>query len=1433
MMKRFAPLGSRFPVIVLALSASALTPALEARATPPDPVPVAYEGPRTIPNPSLLLAPRTNAKEDEALWESPSYWNARKEWEARRVSPFEPPQVLRSISEAVYQERLRSRKALGPMATGPEWRSLGPTNAGGRVRSFSFTKDGKSLYVATANGGIWRLTRKDGAVPDWGDPVNLTDDLPLLTFGAVAVAPSDSRIVYAATGEQNPSGSSRVDGLGTIRSTDSGTTWSFNTESVKGGVSSTIPSTMSFALDVHPTNPDDVILASNDGIFRSTDGGRSWVCKLEAKAGKDKRNPRRATSLARRSDDAKVIWAGLWGGLAKSVDFGESWDVFYEDVAKRLGFDGFPDRTILAMSPTKPDYLYWLVSGQKKDDSYSQLGLLMSDNGGANWQTVLGPPKGDAYPDVTGDQGWAFLSLAVDPKDPKRIFAGGLDVWRSDNAGVTWTQISDWELSSDHPQYCHADINVLAFGPDLWVGSDGGVYLSTNGGRSFVPKNDGIVTRLFSSLAQHPTDPYLLIAGTQDNGTMKLRGASPAAWTEIFYGDGYDCVIDPRDPSIVFATNYSGHTARATDGGRGIESFSSVTCGPGQKEKDCYVPMVASFRTRLTMDPSSSKVLYVATDRLYKATSGATDPSDWKPATPLYLCEDGPTADPCSKREKAIADTNAIAVHPKDSGRVAVGMSSGFLLFTLDGQSWESVQFGDSIAALAWDGADRNALYVGLERTGTAPGKTDKRILWHLAGLDRKVRTSTPRADGLGVTIPYVGGPLEYDPPIDSLAVSPLDSKLLFAGTKYGIFRSTDGGAKWLRFGDRFPAAWVSALLFTPDGTRLRAATWGRGMWETEPAGAPLPPPPPLSADFALFPTVPRPYRAATLEDASQGGATSWRWDFGDGTGSTAQNAKKAWAKPGTYDVTLTVSNGTATATAKKSVKVWSGDTGTGAVLTYLIPAVLTSAGAGGTHYTTELTLTNRSGKSVAVTFTATGTFEGVSRFTMPAGQRIVPDAFAFLAAETGMTIPPGDQNVSLRIGVEGLADLVDFGARVRVTTPVPDDVRAAGLAGRLGLAYPAFPLTHAVNGRAYVLGLQQTSFVGSPGARSNLACGHAGGGTGGPVTLEVSYFDGETGKSHKDVDTFTLDPFRWTQRNQPLASRDIRGGGAEIKRTKGDAQFACYGVVNDNVNGDGSYLAMVPADVELKTGFAVVPLIVEADDTVSEVTLTNLTNVRTSAQFLLYLAGDPYPEFGKLDLPAESQFTIPNIVAELRRLGYGAPAGTQATLVLHYVLAKRNTQSDTERDASATTAAMSVRTQRTVARGKVGYAYDQVVKGEAAEAEAWVDGLQQTGTPGAEGGTRSSLSIVHAMGGPVDDLDLEVAYFGPDGKELGKEPACSPCRLTPGERKSFETPLARYGVAHGWARVRRVAGTDQFFAYGVLVDQASGDGSYLEMAAP
>jgi PKD repeat protein len=1402
-------------------------------------------GRREIPNLALRAAPTTGAEKSQATHEGRDYWaarrakdEARRAWEERHADEVPPPDMLRAVSEAFYREKQRSPREAMAVAG---WRSLGPTTDAGRVRDYEFTPDGSQLYVATANGGIWRLTRQGGAGADYGSPANLTDRLPLLTFGAVAVAPSSPNIVYAATGEQSPWSGSKVFGLGTLKSTDGGQTWSFNTTSVTGGVTQVIPSLYSYDLSVHPSDPNDVLLASGNGIFRTRDGGVTWQNKLASRSDWT----RQGVNLQRRPGSPNVVWAGLWGGLAVSTDGGDTWQIAFEDIASQVGYAGKPIRSLVAVAPSNPDRIYWFVAGQGSDGSMSQVGVFRSDDGGANWRVALGPPQGQGYPLIAGEQGWTFLGLAVDPTNPDRVIAGGLDTWRSDDGGVRWTQIAQWTLPERHPQFCHADVDVIAFEPGLpnfWMGTDGGLFRSVDGGRTFQWKNDGVVARMFSSLAQHPTDPYRLYAGTQDNGTMRLSGNSTSAWKKIFYGDGYDCAVNQQSPNVVWATNFNNYTSRATDGGEAETSFKLTNCpANAQTEADCPFPPVTTFRSRLGMDPVDSRVIWAMTDRIYRTTAGDGTPDDWRPVFAQYFCEDGVSDTPCPNSQKRYASGSVVSVNPRDRNRVAFGTQAGYLVITLDGgASGYLLNSYSQVNAVAWDPRDPNAIFIGLESQAEMVSGQGSHTIWRIAGLDQSTKTFAPADTGIGVPVTYAGSTRTYYAPIDSLAISPVDSNLMFAGSKYGVFRSTNGGSAWAYYGDDFPATWVSSLLFTPDGRLLRAATWGRGMWEIAVGGGTPGPTSAPTPAFTYSPAAPRPGQAVSFQDATTGGASSWSWSFGDGTTSTQQNPVKIWSSEGSFTVTLTAANAVGSRSTSRAVPVSYGTTGSGSVYyTYLIPAVVTSEGLGGTKFTTELTMTNRSGRALSLTFRAKGSMkdgraiDASSTYTVPAGQQIFGETFDFLRGVTGMAIPSGDATASLRIEVRGADNLTQFGAQVRVTTPPNSDLRGQGINGKFGLAYPAVPLGRGATGTAYVYNLQQTSTAGTAGTRANLACVHAGGGSGNPIRLEVTYRDGESGQFHPTVDVLDLSAFQWFQKGQPLLARGLRYGYATIRRTSGDDQFVCYGILNDNLNGDGSYVPMV-IEGQAERADAMVPVIVDTGGFASEMTFANRTARKISGLFALIPYTDPVPDWGYFDLAPGEQFTIPDIMAVLREIGFNSPAGTVGSVYFQFLEGEfREDQSDTQPRIPASEAYIGVRTYATKAGGRFGFAYGYNPLGSAADAEAWVYGMQQSGVRGQEGGTRTNLAVIHALGGYIEDIELEVTYYGPDGAELGKESKCSPCRLAPGQWKQFNAPLTAFGVSQGYARIRRVSGTDQFIAYGVLNDQANDDGSHVPMVVP
>jgi hypothetical protein len=296
----------------------------------------------------------------------------------------------------------------------------------------------------------------------------------------------------------------------------------------------------------------------------------------------------------------------------------------------------------------------------------------------------------------------------------------------------------------------------------------------------------------------------------------------------------------------------------------------------------------------------------------------------------------------------------------------------------------------------------------------------------------------------------------------------------------------------------------------------------------------------------------------------------------------------------------------------------------------------------------------------------------------------------------------------------------------------------------------------------------------------------------------------------------------------QPLAARGIKYGYAKITRVSGDDQFVCYGVLNDNVNSDGAFVPMVTVDADSPTPSAIVPVIVDTAGFRSEMTFANRTGRKISCLLAIIRSDTGEPDWGYYDFDPYEQSSFEDIMSDLRESGFDT--GSVASVFVQFLEGTYDSQSDTQPTIPSTEGYVGVRTYAEKQGGKFGLAYGYSPLGTAADTEAYIYGLQQTGTRGVSAGTRSNLAVVHALGGDIGELVLEVTYYGPNGQELGREPQLT---LQPGQWHQYNAPLERFGVAHGFAKIRRVSGNDQFLAYGVSNDQLNDDGSYVPMIVP
>jgi len=486
------------------------------------------------------------------------------------------------------------------------------------------------------------------------------------------------------------------------------------------------------------------------------------------------------------------------------------------------------------------------------------------------------------------------------------------------------------------------------------------------------------------------------------------------------------------------------------------------------------------------------------------------------------------------------------------------------------------------------------------------------------------------------------------------------------------------------------------------------------------------------------------------------------------------------------------------------------------------VPVVLSSSGLNGSHFTSELTLVNRGPQDVTASFTYTpssGSGRGtVSDQLFSGQQKIVSNAIAYLRA-LGLSIPlQGDQIGTLAVSFSGLISRSDAAVTVRTTTAV--------LGGQAGLAYAGVPTELALRTPSYIWGLRQNEFD-----RSNVAVQNAGSTSAGDITLRLTVFSGDAPFS-KVLPDIRLAPGQFEQISGILSSNGLAlsNGYLRIERTGGTAPYFAYGVINDQVSSDGSFIPPLPEKSTQTSGWIgpVLPVVVENGDFTTEVIFTSWS--ATSQTLKCRCAADAIrtPDRTvrfKIRLEPSEQRIIPNFLQWLRDSqipGIGPPGENFAGALF--------CSSDVFETVRVTLAA---RTSTRRQNGTYGVFYPAVDPATASTKEAWIYGLQQNDF------NRSNLGLV-TIGtdgvAPTAANTFRIELF--DGTTGNKVSVIDDIIVNDDHWTQFNTILKKYapGTSQGYARVIRMSGSNPFIVYGVINDggepgQRSGDGAFIASA--
>jgi hypothetical protein len=715
-----------------------------------------------------------------------------------------------------------------PLLTG--WGALGPGNIGGRTRALLIHPTTPSImYAGGVAGGVWKTTNS-GAL--W---TPLADLMANLAISTLAFDPANPNIIYAGTGEGFFNGDA-VRGAGIFKTTDAGANWT--------QLSNTNTADFHYVNDliVSPNNSQRLYAATRTGVWRSTDGGTNWTQVFNPSVNGG------CLDLAVRTDQATDYVFAACGTFAQSTiyrntDAGGSgtWDAVYTETG--MG------RTSLAIAPSNQNVIYAL-SASVASGTFNNglLAVFRSTSSGASgsWtaqvrntsgtklNTVLLSNPVFAFLADCGfggsnqflNQGWYDNVIAVDPVDANRVWAGGIDLFRSDDAGANWGQASHWWAETTNPRFVHADQHSIVFHPQydgvnnkvMYVGNDGGIFRTddaraatatgasapcdiNNGSVNWVSLNNSYgVTQFYHGLPYPNGTTYF--GGTQDNGTIRGTDASGAnAWAMILGGDGGYVAVDPTNTNTLYAENTGISIRKSTNGGT---SFSNAISG---------ISDTGLFITPFLMDPNNAQRLWVGGRFMWRTDNAA---GVWNRASTQITSN----------------NISAIAVAPGNSNLVLAGASSGRIARTTSAITatsstvWtnHSTPRGTAGAYISWLAFDPNNTSVAYATVSTFNGSgadvghvfksTDGGQTW--ASIDGSGTTGIP------------------DIPAHCIAVHPSNSNLLYVGTDLGVFVSVDGGLNWSQENTGFANVVVESLAFnTVSGvTTLYAFTHGRGAWK-------------------------------------------------------------------------------------------------------------------------------------------------------------------------------------------------------------------------------------------------------------------------------------------------------------------------------------------------------------------------------------------------------------------------------------------------------------------------------------------------------------------------------------------------------------------------------------------------------------------------
>jgi PKD repeat protein len=692
--------------------------------------------------------------------------------------------------------------------------------------------------------------------------------------------PTNTNIIYVGA----PDG-----GLWT--STNGGTSWTTNTDQLA------VIGCTDIAID--PTNTNTMYLATGDGdagdsysvgVLKSTDGGLtwnttglSWTVNLGRTISKLLIDPTAPSTLLAatsngvyRTTNGGATWTQTSTYAVKDIEFkpGATATVYasgtrflkstnngaaFTVIATGLPANTAVDRLSIAVTAANSAYVY-VLAGNSSDNGFN--GVFRSTNDGASFTTMATTPNLMGWSNAgsdAGGQSWYDHGFAVSPTNANEVLVGGVNVWRSTNGGTSYSLYGHWTGSG--APYIHADIHCIEYNSAgvIYVCSDGGIFRRS--GTTWTDLSVGMNIAQPYRIGLSASNASLIIAGHQDNGTNRYNGS----WSEVMGGDGMDCFIDRTNNNVMYGEQYNGSLNRSTNGGTNWSAITSGLSGSG------------AWMTPWHQDPSVANTIYVGYQQMFKSTNQGTA---WT--------QIGTMTGTSTIVEFAVAPSN---------NQVIYCIKGNVLYKTINGGT-------------AWTNVTGTLPTASAQMKYIAIDPTDPNNAWvTFSGYSSANKIFETANGGTSWTNISTGLP---NLPCNVVCYTPgSTTDAIYVGMDVGVYYRDNTTGTWNPYYTGLPNVNVSDLeIYVPTG-KLRAATFGRGVWEVDLYNpgtlAPL-------ADFTSNRTVICPGNTINFTDLSSFNPTTWSWSVSPSTGvtintATSQNPSITFANAGTYTVTLVATN--------------------------------------------------------------------------------------------------------------------------------------------------------------------------------------------------------------------------------------------------------------------------------------------------------------------------------------------------------------------------------------------------------------------------------------------------------------------------------------------------------------------------------------------